>query len=317
MVVITTAGDPGHWSHGVLTHAKADPLWRVHEVDGPPPWIDPERLAEQRRRLPESVYARLFENQWTAPEDSLVNPDDLAACTTLDGPLPPQAGRRYAIGVDIGITNDRTAVSVCHSERVLRDGITVGHKRVPRPSPGLARFTPGAGAPRRGRGFRRHCRHPVHPRHGRLRPVPGCPALPKDCSDGVSAPSSSPSRQANVGRLALNLHNLLRTRSLALPDDSELLSELQRVQLRETAPNLYRIDHASGEHDDRVISLSLAANYVTERYSSVRGPFSRASSGFAPAACRPLSPCPLAITVTPRLAPVEARQEASSATSSS
>jgi len=46
---LTTAGDPGHWAAQVLAHAKADPLWRVHEVLGPAPWLDEERVAEQRR----------------------------------------------------------------------------------------------------------------------------------------------------------------------------------------------------------------------------------------------------------------------------
>jgi hypothetical protein len=65
LVVLTSAGDPAHWAHGVLEHAVADPLWRVQEVRGPAPWLDEERLAEQRRRLPESSYRRLFLNEWT------------------------------------------------------------------------------------------------------------------------------------------------------------------------------------------------------------------------------------------------------------
>lgn len=54
LVVATTAGDPAHWSRRVLEHAAADPLWRVHEVPGPAPWLDEARLAEQRRRLTRS-----------------------------------------------------------------------------------------------------------------------------------------------------------------------------------------------------------------------------------------------------------------------
>ncbi len=34
--------------------------WRVHEVAGPAPWADPERLAEQRQRLPDAVYRTAF-----------------------------------------------------------------------------------------------------------------------------------------------------------------------------------------------------------------------------------------------------------------
>ena len=116
MVVLTTAGDPAHWSRKVLDHALADPLWRVHEVAGPAPWLDPAKVAEQRRRLPESVYRRLFENEWVSGEDRLVAVEDLAACVTLDGPQEPVRGVRYVIGVDIGLKHDRTAAAVCHLE---------------------------------------------------------------------------------------------------------------------------------------------------------------------------------------------------------
>jgi len=59
-LVITTAGDPGHWSYRILEHARTDPLWWTHEVPGVAPGADPARLAEQRRRLLPSTYARLF-----------------------------------------------------------------------------------------------------------------------------------------------------------------------------------------------------------------------------------------------------------------
>src|SRR5437867_192875 len=74
-------------------------------------------VAEQRRRLPESSFARLFLNEWTSPEDRLTTVDDLAACTVLDGPVPPEIGRRYLIGLDVGVVHDRTAAAVCHVEQ--------------------------------------------------------------------------------------------------------------------------------------------------------------------------------------------------------
>jgi len=87
LAVLTTAGDPTHWSAKVLEAARSSDRWRVSEVRGPLPWADPDDLAEQARLLPASTYARLHLNRWTAAEDRLVNADDLAACVTLDGPL--------------------------------------------------------------------------------------------------------------------------------------------------------------------------------------------------------------------------------------
>ena len=43
LVVLTTAGSPGHWSRRILDHALGAPLWRVHEVPGPPPFDRPVR----------------------------------------------------------------------------------------------------------------------------------------------------------------------------------------------------------------------------------------------------------------------------------
>jgi hypothetical protein len=116
MAVLTSAGDPAHWSAKVLEHALADPLWRVHEVPGPAPWMDEARLEEQRRRLPASSYARLFLNEWTAAEDRLTSLDDLRACVLLDGPLTPQPHERYVVSLDLGLTHDRTVGVVAHAE---------------------------------------------------------------------------------------------------------------------------------------------------------------------------------------------------------
>ena len=64
----------------------------------------------------------------------------------------------------------------------------------------------------------------------------------------------------SVGRLAITLHRLLRDHQVALPEDAELIDELANVKLVETAPSSYRIDHEASAHDDRVISLALAAH---------------------------------------------------------
>ncbi len=118
LVVMTSAGDPAHWSHDVLTHAKASKAWRVHEVPGPTPWIDPAALADQRALLPESSYARLHLNRWTAAEDRLTSVDALRECVKLDGPLRPVAGQSYVVAVDVGLKNDRTVAVVCHAEPI-------------------------------------------------------------------------------------------------------------------------------------------------------------------------------------------------------
>lgn len=61
----------------------------------------------------------------------------------------------------------------------------------------------------------------------------------------------------------MNLHQLLRERRLALPDDPDLLEELANVRLRETSPGVLRLDHDPDKHDDHAVALALAAYELT------------------------------------------------------
>jgi phage terminase large subunit-like protein len=258
--VITSAGDPGHFSYQVREHALADPLWRVHEVAGPPPWADPERLAEQRRRLLPSVYARLFENRWTAGEDRLTTIEDVKACIGHTGDLDYEAGSHYVVSLDVGLTNDRTVACVAHGEKRLA-GLTVVVDR-------LAvwqgkRFQPvsldivEAWVEAACRDYRcallfdpyqaQHVAQRLARRHVRV--------------------EEHTFTTASTGRLAVTLYRLLRDHLLDLPDDDALIDELVNVRLREVSPGAYRIDHASGRHDDMVIAVAMASAYLVENES--------------------------------------------------
>ena len=261
LVCLTSAGDPAHWSHKVLTLAKADPLWRVHEVAGPPPWADPARLAEQRRRLPESMYRRLFENEWSAAEDRLVAPDDLAACVTLSGPQDPVDGVRYVVGLDLGLKRDRTVAAIAHSEpladgregrRVVLDRMEVWQGSRLRP------VELGDVEAWLGEASRRYNGAPIV-----ADPWQAVGLLQRLRDRRVRVEEFAFSAQS-VGRLASELLVALRDRRLALPDDPDLLDELGTVRLRETSPGVLRMDHDADGHDDRAIALALAVNWLGE-----------------------------------------------------
>lgn len=262
LVVLTTAGDPAHWSRRVLDHALTDPLWRVHEVHGPAPWVDERRLREQERRLPESSYRRLFLNEWTAAEDRLTNLEDLRACVTLSGPLEPVPSLRYVCGLDVGLKHDRTVASICHAEReggktriVLdRQQVWAGTRANPVRLSEVAEWLLFS--------CRRYRARLV------LDPWQAIDLAQRIRARGISVEefAFSPS---SVGRLASSLHLLLRDRALALPDDEELLDELANVRLRESSPGVFRIDHDPGKHDDRAISLALAAQRLLDSPAQV------------------------------------------------
>jgi hypothetical protein len=254
LVVATTAGDPAHWSARVREHALADDLWRVSEISGPPPWMDPVLVEEQRRRLPESSFKRLFMNEWVSGEDSLVSEDDLRACVVLDGPLDPEPGRRYAIGLDLGLKNDATVAAVCHLSAgvVVLDRLGVWKGSRLRPvsigevEEWLARAANEYGAEIVFDFWQAaQLAERLRKRGIRMREY------------AFSASS--------VGRIASTLFQLLRDRAVALPDDPDLIDELLHVRLRETSPGVLRLDHDSGRHDDRAIALALAAHRLVER----------------------------------------------------
>jgi hypothetical protein len=264
LVVLTSAGDPAHWSFKILEQARASERWRTSEVPGPLPWARAEFLDEQRLMLPPWSYSRLHENVWTAADDRLTSLEDLRACVTLDGPLRPQHYVDYVLSLDLGLKNDRTVAAVCHAEPMAE--LDWGE----RPDPGAAvrvvldRMQVWAGS--RANPVRladvEEWAVQASESFGSLRVVldpwqaVGLAQRLRDRRIDVSEFTFSSS---SVGRLASTLFMLLRNRAIALPDDEALLDELANVRLLETSSGTVRLDHDSGRHDDRAIALALAA----------------------------------------------------------
>ncbi len=259
MVITTTAGDPTHFANTIRQHAITDPLWRVHEIPGPVPWQDPALLAEQRRALPATSYRRLMLNEWLEDDDRLASLEALQRCAVLDGPQPPQPRTEYVIGVDIGLTHDRTAVAICHaipaedtSDRldptIVLDDLLVWEGSRDRPVSTQDVFKAVLAA---------------STRYGSakviLDPYQAVMLAERLKLRGVAVEIFTFTTPSNA-RLATTLYKLVNSTSLQLPDDPALIDELSRVRLRETAPNVFRLDHDPGRHDDRAIAIALAAH---------------------------------------------------------
>ncbi len=116
LLVVTSAGDPRHFSHKVLEHARASSMWRTSESPGPSPWMAADRLAEQRARLPEPVFRALFQNQWTEAEGQFLDATAIRRAFVLPGPSAPADGRRYIGALDVGLVNDATVFAIGHRE---------------------------------------------------------------------------------------------------------------------------------------------------------------------------------------------------------
>lgn len=267
LVVLTSAGEPSHWSHKVLELAKDSPRWRVHEVPGPLPWIPEETLEEQRRLLLPSQYRRLHENVWTEAEDRLTTLDDVRACVHAGTP-PVVPGERYVIGVDLGLKYDRAVAAVCHLDReadtssVVLDRMQVWTPTKAKPVD-LAEVEAWLLI--------------AHHEYGRAELVTDiwqAAAMVQRLRAKNVRVTEFTFSQASVGQLALVLFRLLRDHQLDLPDDEELIDELANVRLREVSPGVYRMDHDADRHDDRAIALALAAKHLLD------GPASRRRARF-------------------------------------
>jgi hypothetical protein len=196
-------------------------------------------------------------NEWMTSEDRLASREDLAACTTLPGPLPPQPGVTYVASLDVGIVNDRTVLTVMHAEetpagrKVVLDRIDrwQGTRAAP-VDLGDVRDTLIA------RAAEYRAAAVVDPHQAVL--------ISQEARAAGVVVHEFAFTAASVGRLALSLHQAIRNHRMALPDDEDLLDELVAVRLRKNSLGIYRLDHDSGQHDDQAIALALGAHYLLD-----------------------------------------------------
>lgn len=253
-VLISTAGDPGHWSRKVYEHALADPLWSVRDTHGPAPWMDAAELESERRRLPASSWLRLFENRWAAGEDRLLDHEDVAACLTLDGPLEPVAGRRYVLGVDLALRRD-SAVVACGSR--VDDQVVIDHLDVFEPRKGrdidLSAVEDCVLA--RARQYRASAV---------FDPAMGQQMIQRLRKQGTKVVEHTFTVSSNSAR-TLTLLQLVREHRLRIPRSERTAEELVNLRVREVSPNVYRHDHDPSRHDDIATAISLVAHHLVSR----------------------------------------------------
>ena len=272
LVVLTSAGEPSHWSYPVLRSAYADPEnWHVHEVPGPVPWQSREDIAALERELLPSEFERLILNRWTEAEDRAIQPDDYDACArpatrVTDAPVGlkgagwrlhwPTKGGPYVVCVDVGIKNDATVIVVAHREQADAGArVVVDH---------LERWAGNK---------RRHVQlEDVEQRVAALAteynnaPVHADPdqfqgSLQRLNRAGLKA-SAFNFTGTSVSQIAVSLVQAFRSGAIEVPDAPDLRAELLRVRLRSTAPGQTRLDHDRGAHDDQAVAIALACHLL-------------------------------------------------------
>jgi len=122
VIIISNAGigEGSAWQWKVREMARTLDSWYFSRIDGPKAsWMSEEQLAEQRLALPPSSYRRLFDNLWVPGSGDAINPADIEAAMTLDGPPRYVDQRRTVIhlaGLDLGMKHDHTGFVTCAIE---------------------------------------------------------------------------------------------------------------------------------------------------------------------------------------------------------
>ena len=257
-VVISNAGDPAHWAWKRRETARMSKYWQFFSVSGPLPWLTQTDLAILRENAETpSEYQRLILNEWVTAEDRLASREDLEACTTLPGPLPPRPGLAYVVTLDVGIVHDRTVLTVMHAEdtaagrRVVLDRIDrwQGSRAAPVDLAAVRDTLIARAAEYRADAV-------VDPHQAVL-------IAQEARAAGVQVHEYT-FTSASVGRLALSLHQAIRNHRIALPADEDLIDELAAVRLRKNTMGVYRLDHDSGQHDDQAVALALGAFWLLD-----------------------------------------------------
>ena len=262
-IVMSTAGAPGHFAERFFEMAGRDPGWRRSDVKGPSPWMPAAEVEAQRRTLMPGRFARWFENEWVGTDERLASWAQLRRAAVLGGPVPYGAGRRYFVGVDLGLSHDRTAVAVVHSE--LPESGEVASRRFVLDRLEVREGRPGAEVSleeveRMLLAISVHYRGPEF----RVDPWQAELLVQRLRRRGLNVEKRAYSA-ALFDRMASLLAALLREGLLDLPNDGALLDELATVKVTERSPGRLRIDTRPGAHDDRAMALGYAVTLASDR----------------------------------------------------
>ena len=299
-IIITTAGTPSHFSKRIYDTAATEPSWRLSDIHGPPPWVAPEEVAAEQRRMFPSVYARLWLNEWCAPDDSIADPDDVDAACMLSGPLAPDEACTYVCSLDLGTRNDRTVAVIAHGERT-EDATRVIVDR-------MNVWTPSRGNPVSLDDVRAWLTEMCRSYRAKLLYDPSqAYLLVEQIRKAGIRTEEFVFSSSSVGKLATAIMQALRGRTVLLPDDEELREELLAVRLRESSPNVMRIDTVGSGHDDRVIATAMAVYDLTAHATHSQAKdwleqLGREREAVTPQGWSPSSPIPDTMPENPQVA---------------
>jgi hypothetical protein len=232
----------------IMEIAKNDTTGRwyfSHRQGLVPSWLDPTWLADQKRVLPVHTFKRLHEAVQTEGAGAWL---DQAEIESVFSPMPENSSGPVAVGVDIGITRDRSFIAA-----VTKDEGTglfcvkhlLGYKPRPEERVDLQSVEQDVEA------VAKLYACPVY-----LDPHQGILLSQRLQSRGVFTIEyqfGAKSREKLFGTLL----DCIRRRVLRCAPHPDFRMELTALEVKESLSG-YRVDHKAGTHDDATVAVALA-----------------------------------------------------------
>lgn len=212
-------------------------------------WISPAWLEQQRRTLPAHVYARLHESRWVEGAGAFLTAEEVDKIFAYG--LPQGLGP-VAIGLDLGVSGDRSAAAAVRCDR--ETGLVIVEA--------LLTWRPGKGAKIDLREVEEEVEILARRFDSRvvLDPWQGVLMGQRLQSKGVRVIEFNFTSE-NRKKLFGTLLDLIRNYRLRSKPHDELRRELLGLEVEETAAG-WRVDHKPGRYDDHVVAVALAAQEV-------------------------------------------------------
>ena len=260
-VVISNAGVGmgSSWQWRIREAARVSEGWHFHRVDGPKAsWINAKLLDEQRAMLPPSAFRRLWLNEWIRGLGDALPAEDIEAAITQDGPMEGnEPGFVFAAGLDLGTKHDHSALTTLGTE--------IGSGKVQ-----LADCQSWAPGPD-GQVDLQAVEAAVLSRHRQY----GYAMVGFDPSQAILMAQrlseqgvpmvEVPFVGKQLDRMARDLLQTFRSRSLEMYRDERLISDLNRLSIVERRYG-FKLEAISDElgHADRAIAMAIILPFMLE-----------------------------------------------------
>jgi phage terminase large subunit-like protein len=282
LVCLTAHWDRTGLAWRVRKQVRRDPRWAFSRRAQCASWIRPEFLDEQRRLLPDHLFRMLHLNEWTQVGGSFFTWQEIDGIFTG---APARGDGPVAVGVDLGLTRDRTAVAVVRLH-------APGRHRWPLVMPDGTRHAPYGTAPSPDeptvavedlltwtpRGGTKVDLTDVEEHVARIARALGAVVV-VDAYQAALLAQRLRGRGLNVEEVAFTttsrrdiyatLFDLVRRGCLKSIRHEGLREELSNLEVIASGTS-WRPDHPSGGHDDLAIAVGLGAWNLARHY---RAPF--------------------------------------------